>query len=42
MNIPHIGLSRVLYIDSDTHTWKNGSYTMSLTLSYASKNSDAG
>lgn len=42
VHIPHIGLNRVLYIDSDTHTWKNGSYTMSLTLSYASKNSDAG
>ena len=42
VHIPHLGVNRVLYIDSDTHTWKNGSYTMSLTLNYASKNAAAG
>lgn len=35
-------LRRTLYIDSDTHTWSNGSYTMQLTLNYASSNSAAG
>jgi hypothetical protein len=41
-NIPHLGLSRVLYIESDTHTWQNGSYTMKLTLNFAASNADAG
>lgn len=41
-NIPHLGVNRVLYIDSDTHTWEKGSYTMKLTLTYANSNADAG
>lgn len=33
--IPHIGISRTLYVDSDTHTFKDRRHTMSLQLSYA-------
>lgn len=33
--IPHIGISRTLYVDSDTHTFKDRQHTMSLQLSYA-------
>jgi hypothetical protein len=39
---PQLDVNKVLYIDSDTHTWQNGSYTMQLTLKYAASNSDAG
>lgn len=42
VRVPQLGVNRVLYIDSDTHTWQNGSYTMQLTLNYAASNSDAG
>ena len=41
-SIGPLGLRRTLYIDSDTHTWSNGSYTMQLTLNYASSNAAAG
>lgn len=34
--IPHISISRTLYVDSDTHTFKDNKHTMSLQLSYAS------
>lgn len=30
--IPHIGISRTLYVDSDTHTFKDNKHTMSLQL----------
>jgi len=33
--IPHIAISRTLYVDSDTHTFKDNLHTMSLQLSYA-------
>ena len=33
--IPHINISRTLYVDSDTHTFKGRQHTMSLQLSYA-------
>lgn len=33
--IPHINISRTLYVDSDTHTFKDRQHTMSLQLSYA-------
>ena len=33
--IPHIGISRTLYVDSDTHTFKDNLHTMSLQMSYA-------
>ncbi len=34
--IPHIDISRTLYVDSDTHTFKDNLHTMSLQLSWAS------
>ncbi len=34
--IPHIGLSRTLYVDSDSHTFKDNLHTMTLGLSWAS------
>lgn len=34
--IPHISVSRTLYVESDTHTFKDNMHTMSLQLSYAS------
>lgn len=34
--INHLGLSRTFYVDQDTHTFKDNSHTMSLTLNYAS------
>ncbi len=34
--IPHIGVNRSLYVDSDTHTFKDNLHTMSLDLSWAS------
>lgn len=33
--IPHLNISRTLYVDSDTHTFKDRLHTMSLQLSYA-------
>ena len=33
--IPHVAISRTLYVDSDTHTFKDNLHTMSLQLSYA-------
>lgn len=33
--IPHLGLKRTFYVDSDTHTFKGEVHTMSLTLNYA-------
>lgn len=33
--IPHIDISRTLYVDSDTHTFKDNLHTMSLQLSYS-------
>lgn len=33
--IPHTSISRTLYVDSDTHTFKDNLHTMSLQLSYA-------
>ena len=33
--IPHIGMNRTLYVDSDTHTFKDNLHTMSLQMSYA-------
>ena len=36
VKIPHAGISRTLYVDSDTHTFKDNSHLMSLQLSYAS------
>lgn len=35
--IPHIAISRTLYVDSDTHTFKDNLHTMSLQLSYAAE-----
>ena len=35
--IPHIDISRTLYVDSDTHTFKDNLHTMSLQLSYAAE-----
>lgn len=32
--IPHLGLKRTFYVDSDTHTFKDNMYTMSLKLNY--------
>lgn len=37
--VPRIGVNRTLYVDSDTHTFKDNLHTMSLQLSYVS---DAG
>ena len=34
--IPHIGISRTLYVDSDSHTFKDNLHTMTLGLSWAS------
>lgn len=34
--IPHISVSRTLYVESDTHTFKDNMHTMSLQLSFAS------
>lgn len=34
--IPHIDINRTLYVDSDTHTFKDCLHTMSLDLSWAS------
>lgn len=34
--IPHAGVSRTLYVESDTHTFRDQAHTMSLSLSYAS------
>lgn len=36
VNIPEIGVNRMMYIDEDTHTFEGGKHTMSLTLSYES------
>ena len=33
--IPHLSINRTLYVDSDTHTFKDQLHTMSLQLSYA-------
>lgn len=33
--IPHIDINRTLYVDSDTHTFKDNLHTMSLDLSWA-------
>ena len=33
--IPHIDINRALYVDSDTHTFKDNLHTMSLDLSWA-------
>lgn len=33
--IPHIGISRSLYVDTDSHTFKDNKHTMSLDLSWA-------
>lgn len=34
--IPHAGINRTLYVDSDAHTFKDNAHTMSLQLSYTS------
>jgi hypothetical protein len=31
---PYTGLSGLFFIDSDTHTWQNGQYSMNLTVSF--------
>ena len=36
VDIPEIGVKRMMYIDEDTHTFEGGKHTMSLTLSYES------
>lgn len=36
VRIPHPDISRTLYVDSDTHIFKDNSHLMSLQLSYAS------
>ena len=33
--IPHIAINRTLYVDSDSHTFKDNLHTMSLDLSWA-------
>lgn len=33
--IPHIGMNRTLYVDSDSHTFKDNAHTMTLDLSWA-------
>jgi hypothetical protein len=33
--IPHIGISRSLYVDTDSHTFTDSRHTMSLDLSWA-------
>lgn len=35
VKIPHISISRSLYVNSDTHTFKDRKYTMSVNLSWA-------
>lgn len=35
IQIPHLGLSRTFYVDSDTHNFDGNNHTMSLTLNYA-------
>lgn len=35
VKIPHISISRSLYVDSDTHTFKDRKHTMSVNLSWA-------
>ena len=34
VKIPELNISRMMYIDEDTHTFEGGKHTMSLTLSY--------
>lgn len=40
VNIPHIGLNRTFYVDSDTHTFKGNLHTMSLDLNLVSEMSN--
>lgn len=35
VSIPEIGIERVFYVDSDTHTWDGDYHTMRLTLNFA-------
>ncbi len=40
INIPHIGLNRTFYVDSDTHTFNGNLHTMSLELNLISEMSE--
>lgn len=40
IKIPHLGLNKTFYIDSDTHTFKGNLHTMSLDLNLVSETSE--
>lgn len=37
VKIPHLGISRAYYVDSDDHTFEDNMHTMSLTLTTAAE-----